>query len=147
MGTFAGGLIALRLNVMRPMLFGVICCFFFAGPSLALSVPAPLLIIMCTAFVSGVAGQIFMVLWYTTLQTQIPSNMLSRVGAYDHLGSIAMIPLGVVAGGFLFEVMGGTATMLIAAVVIVMPTALVLLVPDVRRLRIETVTRVLPESG
>ena len=67
------------------------------------------------AFVEGVAGQVFAVLWYTTLQQKIPAHMLSKVRAYDHLGSIALAPLGIVAGGFLFEAIGYRSTLLMAA--------------------------------
>jgi hypothetical protein len=81
-------------------------------------------------------------LWYTTLQTHVPGNLLSRVSAYDHLGSIALAPLGLVIGGMLFESLGPRPTLLIAVVAILLPTALVLLVPDVRRLRSRTDTPV-----
>ena len=134
-GTVAGGIIALRLKAKRPMLLATLCCFFFSGLPLALSFPMSLFVITFFAFIGGVAGQIFAVLWYTTLQTEIPSHMLSRVSAYDHLGSIALAPLGIIIGGVLFEAIGGTLTLLIAASAIIIPTILVLFVPDVRNLQ------------
>ena len=88
LGTVVGGLIALRISVKRPMFFASCLCFFFAGVSLTLAIPAPVWVIAFAAFIGGVAGQIFAVIWYTTLQMQIPGNMLSRVSAYDHLGSV-----------------------------------------------------------
>jgi len=134
-GTVVGGVLALKLEVERPMLFATICVFFFAGVPLALSVPAPLWVIAGAAIVSGTAGQMFAVLWYTTLQTLVPPNLLSRVSAYDSLGSIALAPLGIVVGGLLFESIGATSTLLIAAGTVIVPTVLVLFVPDVRHLR------------
>jgi hypothetical protein len=65
----------------------------------------------------------------------VPSQLLSRVSAYDHLGSIALAPLGIVAGGLLFEAIGPRPTLLIAAAAVIVPTAAVLLVPGVRQLR------------
>ncbi|MEM1435545.1 MAG: MFS transporter [Pseudomonadota bacterium] len=135
LGTVAGGLVALRLHVERPMLVASCMCFFFAGTALALSGPAAVALVAAAAFIGGVAGQIFAVLWYTTLQTEIPASMLSRVSAYDHLGSIALAPLGLVVGGVLYEAIGYRPTMLLAAAAIIVPTALVLLVPGVRQLR------------
>ncbi|XOV89599.1 MAG: MFS transporter [Pseudomonadota bacterium] len=135
LGTVVGGLLAIRLRVHRPMLFATNCCFFFAGTSLALALFAPLPVIAFAAFVGGVAGQIFAVIWYTNLQQRIPPNMLSRVSAYDHLGSIALAPLGLVIGGLLFESHGRVPTMSVAVAAVVIPTLLVLLVPEVRRLR------------
>lgn len=133
-GTIGGGLIAIRLNVHRPMLFGTLCVFFWAGLPVALSVPASMPVAAAAAFTGGFTGQIFAVLWYTTLQTRVPGHLLSRVSAYDHLGSIALAPLGIVVGGFLFEAIGPRPTLLIAAGTVIVPTALVLLVPDVRRM-------------
>jgi MFS family permease len=142
LGTIVGGLVALRLRVHRPMLVATCCCFFFSATALSLAFFAPLAVVCLGAFVGGVAGQIFAVLWYTTLQTHVPGNLLSRVSAYDHLGSIALAPLGLVIGGMLFESLGPRPTLLIAVVAILLPTALVLLVPDVRRLRSRTDTPV-----
>lgn len=109
--------------------------FLWAPLPLALSIPLPVLLLAFIAFVNGIASQMFGVLWNTTLHTQIPAQLLSRVSAYDHLGSIALAPLGVVAAGVLYEVIGGPATLWFAALLIIVPTALVLLVPGVRNLR------------
>lgn len=62
------------------------------------------MLIALAAFVEGIAGQIFSVLWNTTGQMKVPQRLLSRVSAYDHLGSTILAPLGIVAAGFLFEV-------------------------------------------
>jgi len=134
-GMITGGLLSMKLTVIRPMLFGTNCMFLWAAVPFALAILAPIPVVVLAAFVSGAGAQLFFVLWYTTLQKKIPANLLSRVAAYDHLGSIALAPLGIVVGGFLFELLGGQTTLLIAAATIVVPTALVLLVPDVRRLR------------
>ena len=57
--------------------------------------------------------------------------MLSRVSAYDHLGSIALAPTGIVLGGFLYESIGANTTLNIAALTVIVPTVLVLCVKDV----------------
>ena len=86
------------------------------------------------AFVTGICAEIFGVLWYTTLQKQIPAHMLSRVSAYDHLGSIGLAPLGIIAAGYLFEIIGPRNTLLIAALTVILPTLCVLAVKEVREL-------------
>lgn len=134
-GTIIGGFVAMKLSPARPMLFAVLCCFLFAGTPAALAFVMPLYWIVAAALIGGVAGQVFAVMWYTTLHREIPSTMLSRVSAYDHLGSIALAPLGVVIGGFLFEWIGGRSTLMIAVAAIIVPTMLVLFVPGVRQLR------------
>jgi hypothetical protein len=70
-----------------------------------------------------------------------PANtqlVLSRVSAYDASGSIALAPLGLVAAGFLLESIGARATLLIAMLLIVLPTALALVDADVRGLRFDS---------
>ncbi len=134
-GTIFGGLIALRMRVERPMLVATLMCFLWSPLAMLMTVPFHLYVLLAAAFVQGVAGQIFGVLWSTTLQTRIPSHMLSRVSAYDQLGSVAMAPAGVVLAGILYEDIGRQATLWIIAASIIVPTALVLLVKDVRRMR------------
>jgi len=84
------------------------------------------------AFINGVSGQLFAVIWYTTLQTKVPGHLLSRVSAYDHLGSIALAPLGIVAAGYLYEGLGFRDTLIIAAAIVFIPTVITLCVRDVR---------------
>jgi predicted MFS family arabinose efflux permease len=134
LGTLAGGVFAMRLKPKYPMRFATILVFCFAGVELALSVPLAVPVVAVAAFISGFAGQIFAVIWYTTLQKKVPAHLLSRVSAYDHLGSIALAPLGIVVGGILFESLGFRLTLIIAALTVIIPTALTLCVRDVRNM-------------
>lgn len=131
-GTLLGGLVGMRIRPKHPMRTASYMALFFSGIELTLAVPLAVPWIVSAAFVTGLAGQIFAVLWYTTLQTKVPEQMLSRVSAYDHLGSIGLAPLGIVAAGILYESMGYRITLLIAAGLILVPTLLVLCVRDVR---------------
>ncbi len=134
-GTLVGGLLAMRLDVRRPMLVAVMLCLGFALPAASLVGPAPLLLIGLGMFVSGVCGALFGVLWFTELQRRVTPEALSRVSAYDHVGSVALAPLGVIFAGTLLESIGTRATLYIAIGLVVAPTLAVLCVPDVRRLR------------
>jgi predicted MFS family arabinose efflux permease len=133
-GTLAGGILSLRVRARFPMRFATLCTLTFCGLPLALSVPLPAYLVAATAFIQGVAGQVFSVIWYTTLQQKIPAHMLSRVSAYDHLGSLALAPLGIVVAGFVFETIGYRMTLLIAALTVILPTLIVLCVRDVREM-------------
>lgn len=134
-GTVSGGALALRLRIERPMLVATLSIFLWAPLPVLLTLPAGLPWLAVAAFVQGAAAQLFGVLWYTTLYTHIPPERLSRVSAYDHLGSIVLAPLGVVIAGWLYESIGGEATLWIIVAAIVVPTTLVLLVPSVRTMR------------
>src|SRR5262249_56528269 len=91
-GTLLGGIVILRIDVGRPMLFGTNCVFAAAVPPLVLAFLPRVWPLAVVTFAHGMCGQIFGVLWNTTLQRKIPSTMLSRVSAYDALGSIGLAP-------------------------------------------------------
>lgn len=133
-GTLVGGLVGMKVRPKYPMRFATLCVFFFAGVELTLAIPMSVYVIAFAAFISGFAGQLFAVIWYTTLQMKIPAHMLSRVSAYDHLGSIALAPLGIVAAGILFETIGFRLTLIIAALTVIVPTIIAFCVRDVRRM-------------
>ncbi len=135
LGLVVGGVVMLRVNFARPMLVATLTCFGGALLPLLLYTPSPLLWIAAGAFVAGLGFEIFNVLWNTALHTHVDPAALSRVSAYDAVGSIALVPLGEVLAGFSVEAFGAPATLLAAAVAIVVPTAAVLLVPEVRHLR------------
>ena len=133
-GLLVGGVLGMRLAVGRPMLVGTICVFGHAIPLLLLIAPAPVEWVCLGAFVAGVGGEMFGVLWLTALHTHVPPEALSRVSAYDILGSIALAPLGEAAAGPLLEAIGTGNTLWIGAALIVLPTLLVLGVREVRTL-------------
>lgn len=134
-GMIAGGFVALRVHFPRPMLAATLTCFGHALVPLLLVTPSPVAWIAAGAFVAGVGVEIFGVLWNTALHTHVAPEALSRVSAYDVVGSIALVPFGEVLAGLSVEAFGPPATLLAAAVAIVLPTAAVLLVPEVRHLR------------
>jgi len=135
LGTLVGGLLSLRVRVDRPMLFGSCLTLSLSLPALLLSGPATVPLIASGMFVTGVCAQLFSVLWFTTLQTHVPAEALSRVCAYDELGSTAFAPLGIIAAGVLLESIGFRHTLWISAALIGLPTFAVLAVRDVRTLR------------
>ena len=132
LGTLVGGLVAMRVHPKYPMRFATLCVFFLSGVAITLAMRSPLHVVIAAAFVGGLAGQIFAVLWYTSMQTKIPAHMLSRVSAYDHLGSVGLAPLGLVAAGFMYETLGYQTTLIIAALTVIIPTLITFSVRDVR---------------
>ena len=134
LGLVAGGLLGMRLFVRRPMFVGTLSVFAFAIPLALLALQAPVAVIACGAFLSGLGMELFSVLWFTALHTHVAPDKLSRVSSYDILGSIAFVPVGEISAGLLIGWIGASTTLWIAVALVVVPTALVLLVPEVRRL-------------
>lgn len=135
MGFVIGGVIGMRASVKHPMRVATFCVLSFALPLALLIQPSPLWAVAAGAFVAGVGGELFAVLWYTALHTHVAPEALSRVSAYDVLGSIALAPLGEAIAGPLAEEMGTGPALWIGVGLIVVPTVIVLLVPEVWSLR------------
>ena len=134
-GTVIGGVIAMRWKPLRPML---VCCaaVLLIAPAmalLALRAPAPL--VAALNAVGGAGMGLFSALWQTTLQQHVREDKLSRVSAWDWMGSYLFLPLGLVLAGPVSDVIGVSETLWISVAFIVLSTIAVLLVPDVRNLR------------
>lgn len=133
-GTVAGAVLMMRWRPRRLLLAGTLCVFPLAAPSAALAVPVPVGVLYGVMFVSGLAIEVFGVSWMTALHQEIPQEKLSRVSAYDWFGSIAMVPLATALAGPAEQAFGRTASLWGCAALVVVVTAAVLCVPDVRNL-------------
>ncbi len=117
------------------LLLATFSCLLLAPPLALLGPPAHWLVVAGAAFVAGAGLEVFAVCWDTTMQEQVPGQMLSRVYAYDALGSICLVPVGLAAVGPLADAIGAQATLYGAAALIVAATLPVLGVREVRELR------------
>ncbi|MFH8772739.1 MFS transporter [Streptomyces sp. NPDC017958] len=133
-GTVAGALLMTRWRPRRLLLAGTLCVFPLALPSAALAVPVPVGVLYVVMFVAGTTVEVFGVSWMTALHQEIPEDKLSRVSAYDWFGSVSLIPLATALAGPTESAVGRTAALWGCAGLVVLVTALVLLVPDVRTL-------------
>jgi predicted MFS family arabinose efflux permease len=133
-GAILGGIGVLRMHPRRPLVAATVGTFAFAGPVALLAARAPTGAIVAAAVVPGAGIAVFGTLWDTTLQQHIPAAALSRVSAYDWLGSVALIPLGYALTGPLASTPGVTGTQWLAAAWTVLGRATAIAVPAVRRL-------------
>jgi len=133
-GLLAGGLIGLRFRPRRMLLVATSAMLATPATLVALGFPLALPLIVAAAGLAGAGLEIFVLLWNTTMQQEIPAEKLSRVYSYDALGSFALVPVGLATAGPIAEVIGVRATLWGAAAVAVAVTLAVLLVHDVRTL-------------
>jgi MFS family permease len=133
-GLVCGGIAMLRLRPRRMLLAASVGILLMPLVLIALAVPLSLPAVVAAAFLGGIGIESFGVLWDTTMQQEIPGEKLSRVYAYDALGSFALIPVGFAAVGAISAVIGTRATFVGAAALITGATLLVLLIRDVRTL-------------
>lgn len=133
-GTVIGGVMMLRWKPRRILLVGTLGVFPLALPLAALALALPLWALAPSMFAAGVAIEVFAVGWMLALAQEIPEEMMSRVSAYDWLGSIAIMPLGLALAGPAAQAFGRTRSLWGSAALVVVLTAAVLLLPEVRRL-------------
>lgn len=137
-GLLAGAVLGSRIRVARPMLFGMLVSLTLPVWLVCLAFALPLPVIAVGAFMWGVAIELFMVLWMTALQTHVPRDSLSRVMAYDAMGSLMFGPIGLALAGPLVAIVGLEAGFLIAAGVALVAILASLLSSSVRNLRTAT---------
>jgi len=133
-GLILTGTVMLRWQPRRLLRTATYGVFPLALPLLALAWPAPLPVVIASAFLAGVGIEVFGVLWDTAMQQEIPGDRLSRLSAYDALGSFILMPVGLAAAGPVASVIGNRVAFLGAATVIVATTSVVLASHDVRTL-------------
>jgi MFS family permease len=95
-GFLAMSLVMYRLRVRRLLRFGIRCRVLCVLPIVPLALGAPLGQVLLMAFLGGLGVGAFVVAWETSTQEHIPEEKLSRVIAYDLLGSFATLPIGQV---------------------------------------------------
>lgn len=139
-GTAGGALLMTRFRPRQMLLTGALCVFPLALPSAALAVPLPTAGLTVIMFGTGIAIEVFAVTWMTALHQEIPEEKFSRVSSYDWLGSLAMVPLATALAGPVQDRIGRTAALWGCSALIVLLTAAVLCVPDLRRLTRRTTT-------
>ncbi|MEV5148747.1 MFS transporter [Streptomyces sp. NPDC052727] len=133
-GTVVGGLLALRVRPRRMLRAGAFSLFtFFGFPATVgagLGVPA----MAAGAAVAGAGMSFWGVMWATTVQTQVPADVLNRIHAYDVAGSLAMMPVGQALAGPAAASLGAGHVLLAASAVSLAVAAVLLAIPPVRDL-------------
>jgi MFS family permease len=133
-GSVLGSTLALRLRPRRPLLFGLSLSLLAPLQLTALAAAAPVPVIAATAFLGLAAVAMGNALWLTTLQERVPRRALSRVAAYDWVGSELFMPLGYVIAGPLAAALGRDAALLGAGAMVTLAALAVISVPSIRSL-------------
>jgi len=133
-GSVLGAAVMLRHRPRRPLVVGNVAVAAMALPLIALAVPAGAPLVALAAMLAGMGDEAFEIGWSTSVQENVPAALLSRVGAYDALGSYALGPVGTTVAGPLAALVGTTAVVGGAALAIVATIAVALSVADIRLL-------------
>ena len=131
-GSVLGVLFVAKVKPKYPIRLAMITQFPIVLWFFSLGNTTNILIIAFFAFLVGIALDIFYVLWITTLQQQIPKESLSKVMAYDVLGSLALAPLGLAIAGPIAEEFGSRILLDWITVLSLITLIIPLLFKDVR---------------
>lgn len=136
-GMIIGGVISMKVHFKYPLVIGMIAISVAALWNFSIGLKMSLPLVIITAILTGVAFEIFNVIWGTSMQTNIPEESYSRVVSYDVLGSFAIAPIGIALAGPLSEWIGTSKTLLIEGLIILFAALIPLLFTSVRDLRIQ----------
>ncbi len=136
-GLLLGALVASRLRVQRPLVIGLLATLALPLWLITLALGLPLIWVAVGSFAFGVSLELLAVWWFTAMQTNIPREALSRVSAYDAMGSLMFGPIGLALAGPLIAGVGARAAFFIAAAVSAAAVLGALLFRSVRQLSSE----------
>jgi hypothetical protein len=105
-GAVCGGLAGLAWRPARPLRAGLVLLLFWPAEVGAFALGLPLAVVVVLAFAGGMGWSLFMVWWETALARWIPPRALSRVSAWDWMGSLALLPVGYLVAGTIAGALG-----------------------------------------
>lgn len=146
-GALVGSLVALQLDARRPglVLMGALMVAALRPATFVSGWPLPVIASYC--FLAGAAMAVAGVIWYTLLQTMLPSSMLSRVSAIDDFGTYLLTPIGYFGAAPFAAAVGLSPALVLLAVVPAAACLVAMAVPEVRRLDGSTRLDPLPSEG
>ena len=105
-GTVLGALVGARWRPHRPMFTGVLLATMFPAEVALFGAGPPPWLLYSGTVISGLAIGLFGVWWETALAQRIPPHLLSRVSAWDVMGSLALMPVGYLLAGPVASMLG-----------------------------------------
>ncbi|MFJ9946471.1 MFS transporter [Kitasatospora sp. NPDC091207] len=125
-GTVAGGLLAIRYKPERPLAAGAVAMLTYPLYPLGIVLGWPVWLLAAAQVAVGAGIGVWGVMWATSVQTQVPGEVLNRVHAYEVAGSVGMYPIGSALAGPAVGAFG-TDRVLLVGVAVALLTALALL--------------------
>jgi len=133
-GTVTGAVAGSRWRPHRPMRAALLAATPWPAclSVYALGPPLPLLYTAMAA--AGLGIGLFIVWWETALAQRIPPHLLSRVSAWDYMGSLALLPVGYLLTGPVGAAVGEQRLLVVGGLVGTGAMALALLPRSTRQL-------------
>lgn len=111
-GTVSGAVLGSRWRPGRPMLAGMLAAVPWPGAIALYAAGPPLAVLYPAMAAAGVGIGLFAVWWETALAQRVPPHLLSRVSAWDWMGSLALLPAGYLLAGPAAAALGAEAVLI-----------------------------------
>jgi len=105
-GAVAGAVVGIRWRPEHPLFAGLLLVLAWPLLDAGFALAAPLAVVVGLAVTTGFGFSLMGIWWETALARNIPAAALSRVSAWDWMGSLALLPVGYVLAGPLAQEFG-----------------------------------------
>lgn len=133
-GSIVGGLVALRFQPGRPLVWASLLCVPMAVVLALLGAAAPVPLLCAAGFIASIGLTCGDIIWFTTFQLHVPDHLMARLSSFDWFGSVALNPIGYALIGPLADTLGVAKTLYLAAAVNGAISIVIALTPAVRGL-------------
>lgn len=131
-GAVLGAVLGSRAKPARPGVVASLCLVPFTFSLIGIAAHWPLAVLVVLNVVAGAGTEIYGILWTTAVQRGVAPEVLGRVFAIDQLGSLALLPIGMVVTGALANAGTVTPILVVAAAVNLVTSVAPLVIPEVR---------------
>jgi MFS family permease len=114
-GTVLGALIGFRWRPRHPMRAGMLLALPWPAATACFAFGLPVALLVSIFLFAGIGIALFGIWWETALAERVPPHTLSRVTAYDWMGSLALLPVGYVLAGPLGEAFGAVEVLAVGS--------------------------------
>jgi MFS family permease len=135
-GALGGALVGLRVRPGRPWVVVGVIFALTSVQSVLLAAHASFVLIALAAVVAGFSFSLGSIIFETGVQRAIAPDKLSRVSAYSWMCAMVFLPLGYALAGPISAAVGMSAYLVFGAVWILVTTAVVFSVREVRDYRL-----------
>ncbi|MFF6907081.1 MFS transporter [Streptomyces sp. NPDC012389] len=134
-GTIIGGLLAIRYKPERPLAAGAVAMMAYPLYPLGIVLGWPVWMLIAAQVAVGTGIGIWGVMWSTSVQTQVPGEMLNRIHAYEVAGSVGMYPIGSALAGPAVGLFSTKTVLMVGVVVSFLTASALLIARPIRELR------------
>jgi MFS family permease len=117
LGLLAMSVVLLRVSIRRPLRAGMIALSLLGIPLVIYGLEPAVVPLVLALFVAGAGMQVFILGWDLAMQENIDESMLSRVSAYDGVGSFVAMPVGQLIYGPIGDAFGYREVFVVSGIV------------------------------